>query len=65
MKSPVERLNEIKEIELKKKLQQIADGEILKEADLRALTSRKSSYSRNAGDKARTNKGPAFTDRDF
>ena len=61
----VERLNEIKEKELKKKLQQKADGELLEQADLRALIRKKGSYSSNPGDKARTNKGPIFTDRDF
>jgi hypothetical protein len=64
MKSAVERLNEIKEKELEKKQHQIAEGEIIKEPDLRALIRRKGSYSLNSGDKARTNKGPIGIDRD-
>ena len=62
--SPVERLNEIKEKILEKKRQQIADGEIIKDPDRGALIRRKSSYTQNSGDKARTNKGPIGIDRD-
>ncbi|TKB95586.1 hypothetical protein [Pedobacter cryophilus] len=63
-KSPVERLNEIKEKILEKKEQQKADGEIIKDPDRGALISRKSSYTQNSGDKARTNKRPIGIDRD-
>lgn len=63
-KSPVEKLNEIKEKGLKKKVEQIANGEIINEPELRALIQKKGSYSLNSGDKARTNKGPIGIDRD-
>jgi hypothetical protein len=65
MYSTVERLNEIKQKELEKKLQQKADGEKIEEPDLRALIRKKGSYASNPGDKARTHKHPIFTDRDF
>jgi hypothetical protein len=64
MKTPVEKLNEIKEKELEKKVEQIAHGEIIHEHELRALIRKKGSYSLNSGDKARTNKGPIGIDRD-
>ena len=63
-KSPVEKLNEIKEKELEKKIQQVADGEIIKDPDRAALIRKKGSYTQNSGDKARTNKRPIGIDRD-
>jgi len=63
-KSPVEKLNEIKEKVLEKKVEQIAHGEVIHEPELGALIRKKGSYSQNPGDKARTNKGPIGIDRD-
>lgn len=64
MKSPVEKLNEIKEKELKQKEQQIKNGEVIADPDIEAEIDKKGSYAQNPGDKARTNKGPIGIDRD-
>lgn len=64
MKSPVERLNEIKEKELKEKEERVKKGEKISDPDLEAEIDKKDSYTQNPGDKARTNKGPIGIDRD-
>ncbi|MEO5912046.1 MAG: hypothetical protein ABIP95_14240 [Pelobium sp.] len=62
--SPVEKLNEIKEKELKLKEEQIANGETVENSDNSLKVEKKGSYTVNAGDKARTNKGAIGIDRD-
>ncbi len=63
-KSPVEKLNEIKEKELELRKQQIANGEIVENPDVDAEIDKKGSYTQNPGDRARTNKGAIGIDRD-
>lgn len=62
--SPVEKLNEIKEKELKLKEEQIANGETVENSDNSLAVGKKGSYTVNSGDKARTNKGAIGIDRD-
>lgn len=63
-KSPVEKLNEIKEKELKLKEEQIARGEKVENSDNSLVNEKKGSYTSNPGDKARSNKGAIGIDRD-
>ena len=63
-KSPVEKLNEIKEKELKLKEEQIARDEKVENSDNSLVNEKKGSYRSNPGDKARTNKGAIGIDRD-
>lgn len=62
--SPVEKLNELKEKELKLKEEQIAKGEKVENSDNSLVIEKKGSYTSNPGDKARTNKGAIGIDRD-
>ncbi|MBU0696701.1 MAG: hypothetical protein KKE39_09295 [Bacteroidetes bacterium] len=63
-KSPVEKMNELKEKELKLKEEQIAKGEKVENSDNSLINEKKGSYTSNPGDKARTNKGAIGIDRD-
>jgi len=62
--SPVEKMNELKEKELKMKEEQIAKGEEVENTDNSLVNEKKGSYTSNPGDKARTNKGAIGIDRD-
>jgi hypothetical protein len=64
-KSPVERMNELKEIELKKNEEKLANGEEIENTDNSLRGGKKSSYTVSASDKARTNKGAIGIDRDI
>lgn len=64
MKSPVEKLNEIKEKELRLKEEQARRGEDVENSDNSFIGEKKSSYRQNPGDKARVNKGSIGIDRD-
>ena len=62
--SPVEKLNEIKEEELRLRDEKIARGETVETADGSLLNEKKGSYSVTPGDRSRTHKGAIGIDRD-
>ncbi|MBK0381774.1 hypothetical protein I5M32_02275 [Pedobacter sp. SD-b] len=62
--SPVEKLNKIKEEELRLKEQKIANGETVENSDNSLVNEKKGSYSVTPGDKSRTHKGSIGIDRD-
>jgi hypothetical protein len=63
-KSPVERMNDLKELELKKNEEKLAKGEEVENTDNSLRVEKKSSYTVSSADKARTNKGAIGIDRD-
>ncbi len=62
--SPVEKLNEIKEEELRLRDEKIARGESVEIADGSLLNEKKGSYSVTPSDKNRSHKGAIGIDRD-
>jgi hypothetical protein len=62
--SPVEKLNEIKEEELRLRDEKIARGETVENTDNSLVNGKKGSYSVTPGDRSRTHKGAIGIDRD-
>lgn len=63
-KSPVERMNELKELELKKNEEKLANGEDVENTDNSLKVERKTSYTVSPGDRARNKKGAIGIDRE-
>jgi len=62
--SPVEKLNEIKEEELRLRDEKIAKGEDVENTDNSLVNEKKGSYSVTPSDKNRSHKGAIGIDRD-
>lgn len=64
-KSPVEKLNELKEEELRLKEQQVRDGEeVIKDNDLDPEVASRTTFTQSPSDKARKHKGHIGPDKE-